>query len=254
MTTIKRNPFRTNTIRAFGPDPDPAAAPPPAAPPADPPGIIKKTQAELDKMVGDRIATTKRDAAKREAELLEQLKSVETDAAKSAELQKQLDDANARAMTVEQAAHDKLKKAEIEWSGKLKASEEREQRTFSIYASEKISRELTDAAVGGDAFRPNQVVAMLQPQTTLVDELDASSKPTGRKEVKVKVLEKGTILHLSPPDAVKRMREDKDNFGNLFKNGVVGGTGTTPAPRPMSGGQEKKTAAEYQKEYLDKRK
>ena len=92
-----------------------------------------------------------------------------------------------------------------------------------------ISREITDASVAHDAYSPEQIVALLRPNTQLVEAVDDDGKPTGRLNPIVKFTDVGkddkpVTLDLSPADAVKRMSE-MDKYLNLFKDKGTGGLG-----------------------------
>jgi hypothetical protein len=105
------------------------------------------------------------------------------------------------------------------------------------YNSETTVRAITDAAVDNDAINPRLVVAFLQPNTRLVEDLDDEGKPAGTFTARVKFQDadkegKPINLDLTVPEAVKRMREITDQFGSLFKTssqGGVGGSGNADA-------------------------
>jgi len=97
------------------------------------------------------------------------------------------------------------------------------------YTEETISRAITDAAVSNDAYVPGQIVAIVRPNTRLVEELDGEGKPTGKMSPVVKLEDKDkdgkpVTLELAPKEAVKRMKE-MDEYLNLFKGEGTGGLG-----------------------------
>lgn len=102
------------------------------------------------------------------------------------------------------------------------------------FTESTIQRTITDAAVENDAHVPEQIVAILRPNTQLVEALDAEGKPTGDLIPKVKFSDvdkdgKPVTLELTIPEAVKRMREI-EKYLNLFKGEGVGGLGSLSRP------------------------
>jgi hypothetical protein len=102
----------------------------------------------------------------------------------------------------------------------------------SLYRDSTIERALFDAGIKGDAFSPEQVIIMLRPATQLIEGVDEKTgRPTGkyRPMVKMEGVDPQTgapvELSLTPEDAVKRMKELPDKYGNLFKPNVVSGIG-----------------------------
>ncbi len=99
------------------------------------------------------------------------------------------------------------------------------------YTQSTITRTILDEAVGAEAYSPNQIVALLQGQTRLVEVLDETgSVIPGQYMAKVKMADtdkegKPTTLDLTIKEALKRMKDRSDDFGNLFKSGVAGGLG-----------------------------
>jgi hypothetical protein len=94
---------------------------------------------------------------------------------------------------------------------------------------------LQTAAINGDAFNSGQIVGLLRPITELRPEWDKDGKETGRlvpmidfPDVDEKTGENIKTLR-TPQDAVKRMKELPQNYGNLFKSNVVSGVGAGTA-------------------------
>lgn len=117
------------------------------------------------------------------------------------------------------------KKLEVE---KQTAIQERDtwQKRF---VDSNISTALTQAAVEGKAYNPEQIIALLKPQTRMVEELSEDGKPTGNLIPKVKLNDIGkdgkqVVLELSPKEAVKRLRESEASV-NLFNDDGNGGLG-----------------------------
>ena len=125
------------------------------------------------------------------------------------------------------------------------------------FTSSTISRAITDAAVTHDAYSPEQIVALLQTRTQLVEDLDDEGKPTGVLTPKVKFEDVGkdnkpVTLDLSVEEAVKRMSE-LDKYLNLFKDKGTGGLGGSN--RSAGGGKtDAKTIAQDPAKYREARK
>jgi hypothetical protein len=125
------------------------------------------------------------------------------------------------------------------------------------YERSTIQRSLMDAAIAGDAFSPNQIVSILQGNTRLVQKVNDKGEPMDDFEVKVKISlpdNKGQMqeLDLSPQDAVKRMSEASDLYGNLFKSNIKGGMGDSGTGKKTK--SDLKSLANDPKAYRDARK
>ena len=172
----------------------------------------RKHQAKLEKTIEEVQARANLTAAEREA------------------LTNQLDDLRKEGRTKEaQLAHER-KQLKEDYEKKL-AEKAKAAETWELrYREGATERALLDAAVSGDAFNTETLMAVLRPMTQLSEITDASGKGTGRFEVKVdfpdtdpNTGEPIKALH-TPQSAVKRMKE-LPNYVNLFKSGVVSGAG-----------------------------
>ncbi len=112
----------------------------------------------------------------------------------------------------------------------------------NLYTDTTISRSLLDAAVANEAVSPTQIEAILRTKTELVDAIDKESgKKTGQlvPQVSITLPDKDgnpQELKLSPADAVARMKEATNLYGNLFKSTAAGGLGGTGSDLPGQGG------------------
>lgn len=100
---------------------------------------------------------------------------------------------------------------------------------------------LAAASADQDVFNPIQFLELLRPKTRLVEELDEEGKATGRFIPRVKLAGKNKdgesiILELTPVEAVKQMKENTAEFGNLFKSNVVKGVGGNNVGDTKKGG------------------
>jgi ribosomal protein L14E/L6E/L27E len=132
---------------------------------------------------------------------------------------------------------EKYSKEVKEWETKATSWEQKYRETV-------IARSLQDAAVAHDAFRPSQVIALLRPMTKIVERTDEQGKGTGELVSVVDLMDIDTttgepiITRRTPEDAVKRMKELPEEYGNLFKANVVSGVGAgsaTGSANPGSG-------------------
>jgi chaperonin cofactor prefoldin len=98
------------------------------------------------------------------------------------------------------------------------------------YTGERIQRDLTAAALEAEAFNASQIVDLLIGKAALSEEVGEDGKSTGNLLTTVKITvpdEKGVPKEvvLSPSQAVTKMREMTERYGNLFKSKASGGTG-----------------------------
>jgi len=191
------------------------------------------TQEEVNKI----MAENKRTLQKRNQELISQLENVRKAGNLSAEDRKNLN-SRIEALENEMLTKEELAKKEQD---KLVRTHQKtvEELTTNLdewksrYTKSTITRSITDAAASNSAFHPSQIVAILAPDTRLVEEVDAEGQPTGELIPKVKFRTtdkagKTVNLELTVGEAVKQMK-DMDEFFNLFKGeGTVGlGAGNT---------------------------
>lgn len=116
----------------------------------------------------------------------------------------------------------------------------------SRFKSTVIDRSLQDAAISADAFNPYQIVGLLRPITKMIEQADGEGNPTGEispmidfPDIDEKTGDKITTLR-TPGEAVQRMKELPEHYGNLFRANVVSGVGTgaaTGGAAPGNGGR-----------------
>jgi len=116
----------------------------------------------------------------------------------------------------------------------------------SRYTDELIQRSLSDSATAADAFNPLQIVNLLKPQTEL-KEVEGELVPMVRfQDIDEKTKEPIETLR-TPKEAVTRMQELPQLFGNLFKPNVVGGVGAGTGTAGKAIDFSNMTPEEYQK-------
>jgi len=142
----------------------------------------------------------------------------------------------------EQLALEK-KQLQEQYAVQLKEAHEKAAFFETLYRDSTVERALTDAAVKNEAFSPSQLVTQLRPLTKLVPEMDPkTAKPTGkfRPMVEMQTVNQTTgemeTKAYTPEDAVKKMKDDPTNRGNMFRSGVVSGIGSSSAPGGLKSG------------------
>jgi hypothetical protein len=139
-----------------------------------------------------------------------------------------------------------LEKKQVEeaYAGKLQEMERKATHFETLYRDSTIDRALQDAAVKHEAWSPSQVVALLRGQTKMLEETDPKTgKLTGKYKPVVEMLALNTTTGetetkaYTPEDAVKKMKDTPDTWGNLFRSGVVSGIGAGTATGGLTPGQ-----------------
>lgn len=142
----------------------------------------------------------------------------------------------------QQAALDRQKLEEAH--GKtLKEVAEKATLWETRYKDSTRDRALLDAAVSGDAYQPTQLVTILKPMTKLVEEQGEFKTMIEFPDTDPVTNERSTFLR-TPEEAVKRMRELPEIYGNLFKSGVVSGIGSNSATGGLTPGKDGKVDLE----------
>lgn len=199
------------------------------------------TEDQVNKIVQQRLARQSEANAKT-LEQLEQLKKIKTLSDEDrTNLQNQIDELNSALLTKEELAAKEKKKLEESLNSQVKIKEQEAQTWQNRFTDSTIVRSITDSAVSAEAYRPNQIVALLRPQTRLVEEMDGEGKPTGNFTPRVKFLGrdkdgKPVTLDLTIDETLKQMKEMTDEYGNLFKSGATSGLGGSNNSDGIGGG------------------
>ena len=220
---------------------DPPVGDPPADPPADPPPADNKKFTQDD--VNNAVAKERRQQEQRYKKRIEQLETIRDGANLSQEqvdsLNQQISDMESEHKTKEQLAQEesvRVRKEHERQTTKLTSEKDLWQ---GRYTNMVVVNSITNASIENDAFSPEQVVALLQPSTRLVEVVDEDGKKTGELEPKTKfngLDEEGNEIELdiTPSNAVKRMTE-MDKYANLFKGSKTGGLGAEGGNRGGGG-------------------
>jgi len=213
---------------------DPPAGDPPAGdPPAgDPPAGGGSKQFNQDD-VNRFLASEKRKWKEQQQKAIDELEALRAKANLTEEERQQYDD------RIEQMKNELLTKEQLTQKEKQKMEKQYKKQIEDLtgerdawqgrFTEATITRAITDAAVSNDAYVPGQIVAIVRPNTRLIEELDKEGKPTGHMIPVVKLNDtdkdgKPVTLELSPSEAIKRMKE-MDDYLNLFKGEGTGGIG-----------------------------
>jgi hypothetical protein len=105
------------------------------------------------------------------------------------------------------------------------------------YKDSTISRALKDAAISQGAFNADQVVALLRDMTSLVEITDkATGQHSGQFKTVVDFPEtdpktgKAITMRRTPEEAVRRMKELPEAYGNLFTSSTAPQSATPTKP------------------------
>ena len=198
------------------------------------------SQKELDEIVKrERKAFENR--TKKTVEDLEKLKkSKNLTEQEKTDLQKKIEELNETLLTKEQLAQRERDRMSKQHKSELDNATKERDSWRERFNNSTILRAITDAAVAEDAFNPQHIIAILRQDSRLVEELDNEGNPTGNFVAKVKFKDGSDTLDLTIPEAVKRMRDLPESYGNLFKSTLNGGLG-------LEGGSGKRTNVDVRK-------
>jgi hypothetical protein len=135
-------------------------------------------------------------------------------------------------LSKEQIQQKELQKAQKKQKEEIETVQKEVGKWKNLYEETTVENSLLGAAASDpDVFNPRQILELLRPRTRLVEELDEESgKPTGRFTPRVRLPGKdkdgnNITLELVPGEAVKQLKENTTEYGNLFKSNVIKGVG-----------------------------
>lgn len=158
-------------------------------------------------------------------------------------LEESLNAVQGQLQTREQQAALDRKRLENDFQTKLDESKKQAAHWESLYRNSTIERELQQAAVNNDAYRPEQITTLLRDNAKLVEVIGNDGKPTGQFKVDVEFSDvdpttgESLTTTRTPADAVQRMKELPEIYGNLFKSNVVSGVGANSTSGTAPGGK-----------------
>ena len=189
--------------------------------------------------------STELDALKKRANLTTQ---------ERAELEKRVEETQKKLLTAEELAKREQEKLKKEADSRIANLEQETQTWRKRYVDENIARSLTDAANAADAYRAEQIVALLRPSTVLQEVKSEAGEVTGFETMvhfrDIDAKGKPVELNLTPQATVKRMAELPD-YQNLFKSRGSSGTGrqTSTGSKEMSAEDAAKAGPEVYREW-----
>ena len=191
------------------------------------------TQEDVNRFLADDRRKNDSKYKKSNQKLLDELSALkgraELSASERTELDERIEQLQSQLMTKEE-----LTKRDREKFSKKYEKDLNEAVTSSNYWKNQFTESTIAGAITGKSVEfgvqtPQHMVAILRPNTRLVEVLSEDGKPTGKYSPMVKlsdVDEKGKPVTLDLPvsDAIKRMKE-MDQHRNLFKSMGTGGLG-----------------------------
>ncbi len=157
-------------------------------------------------------------------------------------LEESLENLRAQYRTKEQQAAHERKQLEEEFTVRLEDVQQRAELWQQRYTDSTIERSLQDAAITHESFSPSQIVTLLKPQAKMVEKTDEKGHGRGEFAPMVDFPDKDPdtgepiMTQRTSEEAVKRMKELPELYGNLFKSGVVSGIGGNSATGGLAPG------------------
>jgi hypothetical protein len=158
-------------------------------------------------------------------------------------LQENLETVQGQLRSKEEQLTVEKKQLQEQYAVQLKEANEKASFFENLYRDSTVERALTDAATKHEAFQPFQLANQLRPLTKLVPEVDPKTgKPTGKYKpmVEMQAVNQTTgemeTKAYTPEDAVKKMKDDPDTWGNMFRSGVRSGIGSSSATGGLTSG------------------
>lgn len=171
------------------------------------------------------------------------------------QLQARIDEMQNSLLTKEQLAakeRERLETQHKQSQESLKAERDVWQNRFH---KSTINTAIVSEASRAEAFDPEGLIALLAPDTRLVEETDSDGKGTDNFVPKIKFKDtdsegKPVALDLTVPETIKRMKE-VPRFAYLFKSTAVGGLG---AAAPVNSGGRPDVSKMSPAQYREHRK
>ncbi len=146
------------------------------------------------------------------------------------ELQERINELQRQYLSKEEIQKQEQERTQREFQQQLQQHKSEAEQWKNRFHETAITRALQDEAISFEAFNPNQIIDLLQTRTKLVDEKDTDGNSTGRLLPRVALVEsdsegKPVTLDLTVKEALQRMKNTPDKYGNLFKSTLAGGLG-----------------------------
>lgn len=232
----------------------------PGAAGGDPPKMF--SQEEVNRIVAADRRKLEEALKKTEQQYQDLLKSQSLTEQERKALQENLSAVQGQLRSKEEQLALEKKQVEESYASRLQELEKKAAFFETLYRDSTIERALTDAAAKHDAWSALQIVVQLRNQTKMLEETDPKTgKLTGkfRPMVEMQTVNPTTgemeSKSYTPDDAVKKMKEMPEQFGNLFRPNVVSGIGAGTATGGLMPGQRGKIDLRNmtQEQYLELR-
>lgn len=194
------------------------------------------TEDELNKAIEKALAK-ERDVAKKANEtLVSELTKLKENTKLTDEertgLEKRIEELNNVNLTEKQQFENKLKKTQTEHEALLKSLTGERDNWQSLYQKEKTVNEIMMETKKAGGARHQQFLDILMPKSKIAPVLDDSGKPTGEWKVVIPWTikdKKGSVTADHSVEAViASMKDNVEEYGNLFEANLNGGTGFRP--------------------------
>jgi hypothetical protein len=191
------------------------------------------TQEQVNSFLAEEKRKLKKQTEQQIAQLEELKQSKSLSDKEKADLQAKIEELTNLSLTKEQLAEKEKKKLTEEYSKTISNLNSELENWKNLFATSTIERAIMDEAIRNEAFNPAQIVALLKPATRLAEVTDNEGNPIpGQFVARIKFPDtdkegKPITLDLTVQEALKRMKEQTEYYGNLFKSGLTGGIGGT---------------------------
>lgn len=189
------------------------------------------TQEQLNKILAEEKRKHQKQVERQVSELEQLRKSKNLTEKERESLANQIQQLNDSLLTKEELARKEREKIQSEHKRTVEALQKERDDWQARFTQSTITRTILDEALAAEAYNPSQIVALLQGQTRLVEVTDGEGNVVpGQYVAKVKMADtdkegKPVTLDMTVKEALKRMKDRAEDFGNLFKSGVAGGLG-----------------------------
>ena len=203
--------------------------------PPEPKPAAEKTfnQTQVNDVVEKRVAKMKAE----NRQMLQKFESLQANMQTNSEgreaMETELEELRQRTLSQDEIQKREAKKAQDKYSKDLEVAQASAKTWQNDYNDLRISNEITSASAGTKVLKQSygMVESFLRPNTKLVELRDENGDPTGSYEGVVDFADndddgKPIVVQMSIPQAIKRMSDLPDKYGNLFEGQKIGGTGT----------------------------
>ncbi len=193
---------------------------------------VQFTQEQVNRFLADERRKLQKQNEKTVSQLEALRKNASLTEAEKVSLEERIETLKNEFLSKEQIAQKENQKLAAKQKEELANVQKEIGKWRGLYEETTVENTLLGAAAADqDVFNPNQILELLKPKTRLVEELDPESgKPTGRFTPRIRIPGKdkdgnNITLELTAQEAVKQLKENTAEYGNLFKSNVIRGVG-----------------------------